>query len=141
MSKRGQKQILNHDVMVEQANVDKKRIVAKGQAERNKVIQSLTAGGPIVGQGSKYQNALGKKKNARDDMAVETKKRQHIIKENKMDNQSAPNAWRLAIAKVREANPELSYKECLKMASAQYKRNVERRDDAVIDYEEPEYQQ
>lgn len=118
---------INKDTIIDQAIVDKKRIIAKGQSDRNKIIQSLTPGGPIVGKNKKYHKKLGEKINAPAEEVEKTRERQTYIKENKIDNNGHLNSWRLAVARVREANPAISYKEALKLAAVEYKRNKEYR--------------
>lgn len=120
-------QIKNKNTMLEQANIDAKRVNAMRRSNKLKVDQSLSGTNDqaeIVGLGGKMEKGLQRRKNAQEEARDLTRGRQVYVKDHKADNTTPLNAWRLAIQKVRDENPEISYKEALVLASQQYKKNV-----------------
>jgi len=115
--------IKNVDTMVQQANADAKRIVAKKQSDKNKVLSAMAPNVDVVPVvGGKMNKQLGKVKNAQADEIEKTQLRKQYIKESKADNTTVENAWRLAVKKAREANPGVALKDLLKIASCEYKK-------------------
>ena len=126
--------IKNLNTIIAQSQADKLRINAKKQSDKNKVVNALSDNTPtitkhiaipnIVGGNGKVSKVLAKRNNAQEDQRELTQKRNEIIKGSKADNTTEENSWRLSIAKVRQENPELAYKDILKLASTQYRKNI-----------------
>lgn len=120
-------QIRNLRTMLDQMNVDKKRVNATRRSNKLKVDQSLSGTNnqaEIVGKGGKFMKDMPKRENAQEDARNLTRGRQEHIKEHKADNITPQNAWRLAVQKVRDENPGISYREALVLASEQYGKNM-----------------
>ena len=115
--------------MKKQAVINEEKIKEKELSNKNKITQALSSGGSMSGAKGKYSKLLDKKtkNNAQADEVELTKERKKYIKNNMSDNQSSPGAWKLAVQMVKEENPDKPYSEILKLASVQYRKNIERR--------------
>lgn len=108
--------IKNERLIDETENKLKKRMIAKDLSNKNKIVKSL------VGNEDEYAEELEMMKKAPEMAQNETRQRQLEIKEIKDETEEARKVhpWRDLIVKLRETNPELTYKMAMKEAKDIY---------------------